>query len=399
MEHIIFHVDVNSAYLSWEAVHRLTVLGEAVDLRNIPSAIGGSQKARRGIILAKSGPAKKYGVKTAETILDARRKCPNLVIVPPRHDLYAAYSKNFMEILTNYSPVMEKYSIDEAFLDMSQTCALFGSPDKAAETIKNKIKEELHFTVNIGISSNKLLAKMASDFKKPDLIHTLWPDEIQEKMWPLPVSELYFVGGATVKKLNNLGIHTIADLALSDGEMLRSHLGKHGTMIHAYANGTDSSPVTAVPGEIKGYSNALTIDHDVTSPKEARQILLSLCETVSSRLRSDHVKTAAVGVIIKNCFLSQGSHQRTLLSPTDVSLELYGHVCELFDEYWDGTPIRLLGVAAGKITHESHQQLDLFHMDQYTRQGELEKAVDDIRSKYGDHAIMRASFLHDKSHH
>lgn len=216
MKNIIFHVDVNSAFLSWEATYRLHHKGGTLDIRTVPSAVGGDMSMRHGIILAKSIPAKKYRITTGETILEAKRKCPNLLLVPPNYGMYEQCSKAFMEILKEYSDNVEQYSIDEAFVDMSETCHLFGSPVETANQIKDRVRNELGFTVNIGISSNKLLAKMASDFEKPDKVHTLYPEEMEEKMWSLPVSDLFFVGRATTKKLLNLGIMTIGELAKTD---------------------------------------------------------------------------------------------------------------------------------------------------------------------------------------
>ena len=197
---IVFHIDVNSAFLSWEAVNRAKK-GMEPDLRTIPSAIGGDMAKRHGVILAKSIPAKQYNVRTGESIMEARKKCPNLLIISPNHKLYKKYSNAFMDILREYTPDVEQFSIDEAFMDMTGTQLLFGEPIAAANQIKDRIKKELGFTVNVGISSNKLLAKMASDFQKPDLVHTLFPDEIRTKMWGLPVSDLFFVGRVTTKKL------------------------------------------------------------------------------------------------------------------------------------------------------------------------------------------------------
>lgn len=399
MEPIIFHIDVNSAFLSWEAVYRLKHRMEKVDLRTIPSAVGGDKQKRHGIILAKSEPAKRYGVKTAETLSDAMKKCPGLVIVPPRYDLYEKCSKAFINILKDYSPKIEQYSIDEVFMDMTSSRSLFGSPVVAANVIKARIREELGFTVNIGVAHNKLLAKMASDFQKPDRVHTLFEWEIPSKMWPLPVNDLFFVGRATTKKLKNLGIYTIGDLACSDLSIIKSHLGKHGELIHNYANGIDASPVTRESPANKGYGNSLTIDHDVTDAAEAKKILLSLCETVCSRLRKDEVLITVTSVSIKNCYLAGASHQKTLLSPTNVVTELHRHVCSLFDELWDGSPIRQLGVHTSHVTKEGNQQLNLFDMDMFIRQSSLEKAIDQIREKYGEDSVLRASFVHgDVSH-
>lgn len=394
MESIIFHIDVNNAFLSWEALYRLRKLGESLDLRTIPSAIGGDKESRHGIILAKSMPARAYGVKTAETLGDARKKCPDLLIVPPHMHIYKEFSQKLMSLLYEYSPIVEKYSIDEAFVDMTGTGAdIENHPVSVAEKLRQTISDSLGFTVNIGVSSNKLLAKMASDFEKPDKVHSLFPNEIQKKMWPLPVGELFFVGRATRAKLYNLGIRTIGELAASDRNIIISHLGKHGALIHDYANGIDFTPVAAEAADSKGYGNSTTISHDVTDAEEAKKYLLSLCESVGSRLRKDHVMAGVVAVTVKAFDFSRGSHQCTLNSPTNVTSELYAHACQLFDEYWDGSPIRLIGVSTSKITKETMRQLNLLEQDKYIRQGKLENAIDDIRKKFGNDAVMRASFL------
>lgn len=281
MDKIIFHIDVNSAFLSWEAVYRLAHKGGREDLRKIASAVGGDMALRHGIILAKSIPAKKYGIKTGETILEAKRKCPPLVLVPPNYNLYEQCSAAFMEILREYSDTVEQYSIDEAFIDMSASCHLFGTPEETAEKIKNRIREELGFTVNIGISSNKLLAKMASDFQKPDRMHTLYPEEIKAKMWPLPVSELFFVGRATTGKLFSMGIRTIGELAAADPAWLKSVLKKQGEIIWGFANGIDLSEVLEQPAPNKGYGNSTTTPYDVTDMETAEKVLLALSETVA----------------------------------------------------------------------------------------------------------------------
>lgn len=393
-ERIIFHIDVNSAFLSWEAVYRLKYLNDTVDLREIPSAVSGNKNERHGIILAKSIPAKKYNVRTAEAIGDALKKCPELVLVAPRYKLYEQCSNAFMDILREYSDIVEPYSIDEAFVDMTGTCHLFGTPITVANAIKDRIRNELGFTVNVGISSTKLLAKMASDFKKPDLVHTLFPDEIAAKMWPLPVSELIFIGRSTAKKLIDLGIRTIYDLAHTDLAILQSHFGKISEFMLSYANGIDPSPVHAVSIDNKGYGNSVTIPHDVTDAAEAKLILLSLCETVGSRLRKDNTRIKVIAVSVRDCFLSTARHQKTLSSATDITTELYIHVCELFDEIWNGkTPIRQLGVHTSCTDNDSSRQFSMFDSYDYTRQGKFEKTVDDIRNRFGLNSVMRASLL------
>lgn len=390
MERIIFHVDVNNAFLSWEAIYRLQKLGETLDLRNIPSAIGGDKKSRHGIIVAKSTPAKKYGVKTAETLGEALRKCPNLTIVPPRHDVYKEYSQKLMALLRQYSSQLEQFSIDEAFVDMTDSIPdAYENPLAFAEFLRQTVYDTLGFTVNIGVSSNKVLAKMASDFEKPNRVHSLFPHEIPSKMWRLPVRDLFLVGNATANKLYNLGIRTIGELAAADRNILCSHLGKHGALIHDYANGIDDSPVQAEAVDSKGYGNSTTISHDVTNAGEAKQILLSLCESVSQRLQKDKMRAGVVAVSIKDASFHKTSHQCTLDVATDDKNVLYEKVCILFDECWDGSPIRLLGVSTSKVTRETIQQLNIFDHIQNEKQQKLDAALKEIRTRFGDDAVFR----------
>ena len=386
-------MDVNSAFLSWEAVYRLTHLGGTLDLRTIPSAVGGDMAKRRGIILAKSLPAKKYGVRTGESIVEAKRKCPGLTLVSPHYGLYERASSALMEILREYSPRVEQFSIDEAFLDMTGTERLFGAPQRAAEALKNRIRDTLGFTVNIGVSSNKLLAKMASDFEKPDKVHELFPEEIPEKMWPMPVRDLFFVGQATEKKLEKLGILTIGQLANTDVKILRAHLKKHGEVIWEFANGQDVSLVETEPAENKGYGNSTTIAFDVTDRETAGLVLLSLAETVAARLRKHGKKAELVSVSIKNNELHTVSHQTVLTAPSDITDEIYGAACRLFDELWDGSPIRHLGIHTGRLKEGQGRQLNIFDRTDYEKLEKLDAALDAIRNRHGKDAIIRASFL------
>lgn len=432
-QRIIFHVDVNSAFLSWEATYRVKVLGEALDLRTIPSAVGGDIKERRGVILAKSIPAKAYSVQTGEPIVAALRKCPQLTLVKPNFERYVKYSKAFIAILKEYSPIVEQYSIDEAFVDMTGTEGLYGDFYDIAHLIKDRIYKELGFTVNIGISSNKLLAKMASDFKKPNLVHTLFPDEIEKKMWPLPVRELFFVGRAAERKLNLLGIKTIGQLAKADLKLLRQHLNKQGEVIYKYANGIDESKVASVSVPNKGYGNSMTIPYDVDSIERAKLVILSLCETVGMRLREDKVKASCVAVSLVNTYFEHSSHQRTLLSATDVTEELYKEACEVFNELWDHkSSIRQIGVHTTKLVDTDTYQYNLFDLDPQLGQNlgkvtnpskakvpikkqsklqeeqcqtkhdkcqKLDQAIDQIRQKFGDNAIQRAAFVGGRLNH
>ena len=400
MDKIIFHIDVNSAFLSWEAVYRLHILGEKLDLREIPSAVGGDVKKRHGIILARSMPAKKYGVRTGDTIADALKLCPQLVTVPPHYDLYETSSMAFMEILKEFSPVVEQYSVDEAYCDMTGTVGLYGSAVVAANLMKDRIYSELGFTVNIGISSNKLLAKMASDFKKPNLVHTLFPEEVEKKLWKLPVSELFYVGHATKKKLHALGIYTIGELAKTDLNILRAHFKKYGEVIYAFANGVDVSVVSDEVPANKGYGNSTTIAFDVDRAEVAKMVLLSLSEKVCSRLRADCVMATVIAVSIVDFEFHHASHQMTLFSATNTTNEVHRAACRLFDELWDGTPIRHLGVHTSKVVSgDSLRQLNLFDMNRYEKLSKLDAVVDVVRERFGDDSIMRAIFLNNNVYH
>lgn len=400
MERVIFHIDVNSAFLSWEAVYRLHVLGDDQDLRTIPSAVAGDVKKRHGIILARSIPAKVYGVRTGDMISDATKLCPNLKLVPPHYDLYEKSSKAFMKILREFSPCVEQYSIDEAFCDMSETVALYGTPVVAANLIRERIKNELGFTVNIGVSNNKLLAKMASDFTKPDRVHTLFPEEVEKKMWPLPVGDLFFVGRATKKRLKYLGITTIGELAKTDVSILKAHFKKHGELIHEFANGIDVSLVSNKSVANKGYGNSTTIAFDVEDALTAKLVLLGLAETVTTRLRDDNMVARVVAVEIVDNEFRRCSHQMTLYSATNGTSEIYQAACKLFDNLWDQSPIRHLGIHTSKVEEDSGmRQLNLFDMEKNEKLAKLDKAIDSIRGRYGADAVMRASFVGSDIYH
>ena len=391
MAKLIFHVDVNSAYLSWEATRRVKN-GEA-DLRLIPSAVGGDREKRTGVILAKSVPAKAYGVKTGEPVGMALKKCPSLVLVRPDFRLYEEMSEAFMNVCRKYAPVVEKFSIDECFLDMSDTERIYPDPVALAHRIKDEIKTTLGFTVNIGIGENKLTAKMAGDFEKPDKVHTLFSREIQSKLWPLPVSYLYMVGSATAAKLGKMHIRTIGDLAQIDEAVLCTLMGeKMGIQLHRYAHGVDDAPVLEMPREVKGYSNSTTLEADVTDRDTALRILLALTDSVASRMRADGGKTGSVAVTLRSAAFLDKSHQKKLPQPTDITGELFDMVETIFDELWDRrTPMRLLGVALGQISWEDDPQLSFFEDEERDKARKLDRVVDDIRGKFGSGAIMRGS--------
>lgn len=391
MTPLIFHVDVNSAFLSWEAARRVAN-GEA-DIRLIPSAIGGDREKRTGVVLAKSIPAKKYGIKTGEPIAMALRKCPDLFLAKPDFRLYEQCSKAFMDICREYAPVVEKYSIDECFLDMTGTSWLYPDAVAIAHTIKDRIRDELGFTVNVGIGDCKLLAKMPSDFEKPDKVHTLFRSQIPQKMWPLPVRDLFTVGAATAGKLEKARIRTIGELANSDLAYIQRITGvKMGQQIYNFANGIDPSPVLSAPEEAKGYSISTTLEEDVITQQQAHGVLLALTDSVTARMRADGVKACCVAVSIRSNDFKTRSHQRKLMDPTDISREVYQISRQLFGELWDGhTPLRLLGISLTELTREEQPQLSLFPDEGREKARRLDKAYDAINSRFGASAIMRGS--------
>ena len=312
---LIFHIDVNSAFLSWESARRVA-MGEQ-DLRLIPSAIGGDREKRTGVILAKSIPANKFGVTTGEQVAMALRKCPELVLARPDFQLYRKNSAAFTEICRKYAPVVEKFSIDECFLDMTGTGRIYPDPVALACQIKDEIRDTLGFTVNVGIGQSKLTAKMASDFEKPDRVHTLFDSEIPEKLWKLPVGDLYSVGKVTAQKLENAHIRTVGDLARADLKQIQRIVGvKAGIQIHEYARGIDDSPVRAEREDAKGYSISTTLAEDVVTADEAQRILQRLSDSVACRMRADGAKAYCVSVTIRGNDFRDHSHQKQLENAT-----------------------------------------------------------------------------------
>ncbi|MCB8818902.1 DNA polymerase Y family protein [Desulfosporosinus shakirovi] len=391
-QRIIFHIDVNSAYLSWEAVHRLQH-GEPLDLRTVPSVVGGDPVTRHGIVLTKSIPAKKFDIKTGESIFSASAKCPDLIIVRPNYSLYMQCSKAFGDILREYSPLIEQYSIDEYFVDFSNMSLLYKDPVETAYMIKDRIKNELGFTVNIGISTNKILAKMASELKKPDKVHTIFPDEISSKMWVLPIEELFMVGRATAKKLRSRAINTIGDLAHYDPKIIKLFLKSHGMLVWNYANGIEGSPVRENRRPmIKGIGNSTTIAFDVEDKGTAHLVLMSLTETVATRLRQAGYCARLVSVSLRTNEFYNCSHQRKIFSAIDCTDAIHEVACELFDELWKGEPVRHLGVRVSELCQNDFHQLTLFEKD-YVKQRTMDKVVDSIRERYGNGSVFRSSFL------
>ena len=394
---LIFHVDVNSAFLSWEAARRVKN-GES-DLREIPSCIGGDPESRRGVVLAKSIPAKKYMVKTGEPLSAALRKCPGLVIAKPDFKLYTRCSKAFKDICRSYAPVVEEFSIDECFMDMTGTEHMYPDPIALANELKDRIREELGFTVNVGIGRNKLCAKMAIDFEKPDKVHTLFPEEVERKMWPLPVGDLLFIGGSSAARLREAHIQTIGELAHADPDVLKKLLGeKMSVQAHSFSNGIDNSPVREQPEEAKGYSNSVTLEEDVTDLEAADAILLALADSVSAHMRSDGAKAGNVAVTIRYLDFKNRSHQKKLDRTIDTTREVYDTARALLRELWkDKRALRLIGISlTGLARGEEHEQISLFEDPKdpnREKSAKKDKTVDALRSKYGADIIQRGSVL------
>lgn len=365
------------------------------DLREIPSCVGGDPKSRRGIVVAKSIPAKKYGVTTGEPVSMALRKCPELVCVPGDFALFETCSRAFKKICASYAPVMESFSIDEVFLDMSGTQKIYPDPVKLACEIKDRIREELGFTVNIGIGTNKLLAKMASDFEKPDKVHTLFPAEIPTKMWPLPVRDLLFLGKASEQKLIKAGIKTIGEMARYPETEIQRLLGeKTGHQLYEYANGRDDSPVRGEREEAKGYSAETTTEEDIVTYEQAFSLLLAQCDVVAARMRKDGKKCSCVSVTYRMLDFRTRSHQKKLGNPTDVTEEIFVQVKNLLYECWQCQPLRLIGVALTDLTSDDFRQMSLFeNTENHEKQKKVDGVVDDIRKRFGNGMIVRGSTM------
>ena len=398
---IIFHIDVNSAYLSWSAVEQLKN-GAETDLREIPAIIGGDQQSRHGVVLAKSVPAKKYGIRTGEPVANAFRKCPNLVSIPPDHKMYSRYSHALMDFLKTYTPDIEQVSVDECYMDFTGIANRFVSPVEGAMEIKNEVYRRFGFTVNVGISSNKLLAKMASDFEKPNKVHTLFPEEIQVKMWPLPIGELYMAGRSSVAALEKLEVRTIGDLAQMDVRLVELHLKSHGRKLWEFSNGIDASQVESERAEAKGIGNSTTLAQDVVTEEEASRVLFRLAESVGSRLRKAGQRAGMLSVEIKYYNFETCSHQKQLFQDTNSDRVIHNVAMELFRELWNGEPIRLLGIRSSKLSEEGEpQQLSIFDIQPQQKkrklltrkQEQLDKALDQIRKRYGESSVVRGSSL------
>jgi DNA polymerase-4 len=417
-ENIIFHIDVNSAFLSWSAVKKLRDEPGSIDLRTIPSAVGGDVKSRHGIITAKSIPAKKYGIVTGEPVVKALQKCPKLVLVESDFNTYREYSRAFIEIISKYSPIVEQVSVDEAYLDLSGTRKVFRDsetvelpfPLNVAMMIKNEVRDTLGFTVNVGISCNKLLAKMASDFTKPDRIHTLFPEEVPAKMWPLPIGDLYGCGSSTASRLISIGIRTIGDAAKADPQMLASFLGENGgAYIYRSANGIGSTVVSGTYEDAKSYSNETTLRSDLnadTYDKDIIPVLKMLSASVSRRLKRDHVFGKTVTVSVKTGNFKRHSCQMQLDNSINDEVKLFEAAKRLSDKlllgdeglFTKGEVVRLVGVGVTKLDDGSYRQLNLFDdfvnqapsapLD-FERQKKLDKMSEELNNRFGKNTVVK----------
>ncbi len=389
----IFHIDVNSAFLSWEASKRIS-LGDTFDLRTVPSAVAGSEKDRRGIILAKSTPAKKYKIHTGETVRSALEKCPSLIVVKPDYMTYRWYSNKMFELLCDFSDKIERYSIDECFLDYTGMENIYGDKLNGARLISDRIKRDLGFTVNIGIGSNKILAKMAGELEKPDKIITLYPEDIAEKMWPLPVNELFMCGRRSVSKLNSLGIYTIGDLANFDIKILRFHFKSFADVLYNNANGIGSDLVGGFEQvrEIKSMGNSSTLPYDVKAKDDAYTMLLSLSEVVSARLRDHGVLAGELAVTLKTKDFKVYSHIKKLDENIDCTNAVFYYACKIFDEMWSGEPLRQIGIRAERLSCEKYIQMSLFGKD-WDKSRKADFAADKVRLRFGNDSMLRTALL------
>ena len=387
------HIDVNNAFLSWTAVLYLKQ-GMKVDIRNTYAVIGGDEKARHGIVLAKSMPAKKRGVVTAETLFSAKKKCPNLKVYPPNYNFYKKMSDSMLNLIRKYSPDIEQMSIDECFLDYTPVKHLYGDEVEFAYKLKKEIYDTLGFTVNVGIGNNKLCAKMASDFSKPYHVHTLFDYEVEKKMWPLKVDDLFGIGKKTAIKLHNLNINTIYDLAHTDRNYLYKYFKNQASDMIDAANGKGSDMVVSEESVPKGIGNETTLNHNISNREELEPYLLALSENVAIRLRKQKKYASVVVVTLKDKFFKRMSHQKKLVNATNLTEEIYKTACEILGEMNVEDGIRLIGVRLDKLSDTSLHQVSLFEDLKVREDGNsLEKTVDELKEKYGFKIIKKASLI------
>ena len=393
MNRIILHVDVNNAFLSWTAVWMLNN-GYKKDIRERYAIIGGDETERRGIVLAKSNPCKKKGVITAEPIYSARRKCPYLEVYKPNFEIYRYFSDKMYEYLCTYTDVIERYSIDECFLDYTNSVNLFGDPVKIAYKIKDDIYNMFGFTVNVGVGNNKLLAKMASDFEKPNKVHTLFSNEIVEKMHPLPVEDLFMIGKATSKKLSEMNIKTIGELAMFPLENLNKRFKSMGKMIHDYANGIDNSPVYYEREMVKSISSSTVLPYNYRDINMIYNVIRKLSSDIGKKLRNNKLYADTIGIWFKYNYFDKISRQEKLDVSIATDEEIYNNSIKIFNDIWnheDG--IRSICVFVSGLSSERKKQLSIFDIDidDNDSSDKLQGVIDDIKNKYGDDIIKFAN--------
>ncbi len=394
---IIFLVDMNAFFISCETSRNPSLKGR-------PAAVAGDPKYRSGIILAANYEARKFGVKTTMLIHEAKRLCPGIIIVPPDHEFYRKKSREVMDILSGYTPVIEQNSIDEAWLDLTGCTSLFGEPVEIAEKIMNEIHDKLGLWCSIGISENKFLAKMASEFKKPMGITEIWVEDVKEKIWPLPIRQMYGIGGKTEEKLNSMGIYKIGDLANSNRKMLVKVFGKYGDELYRLANGIDLSPVCQQPHRSnKSISRSTTLPRDIVDIESAKTVLLELAEEVGAEVRRCGYKGRTVSITIKYGNFHTITRQKSI-QPTCLTKDIYKTGVSILEENWDARrPVRLLGIGISNFDEGYAQQLTLMDFikesDELDRQKEerLETAIDEIRNRFGVDKIKRARMIETDS--
>lgn len=391
-ERIIFHIDVNNAFLSWTAVQLLEE-GYNIDIRTIPAIIAGDESKRHGIVLAKSPIAKKYGIVTAETIYQAKMKCPNLKIFSPNHEIYQRKSKQLMNYLKTFTPIMEQFSIDECFLDMTGTKYLYTNHLELAYKIKDEIKEKFGFTVNVGIGNNKLCAKMASDFEKPDKVHTLLKSEIKEKLWPLPVNDLFMCGKKTSIELNKMNIYTIKDLAEYDFQKLEKKFKSQAKYLKQAAWGIDKSKVEERKDKRQSISTTRTLPHDEENKEKLKEVLFVQTEDVCRQLREQNLYASTIAIIYKDKYFKSTTVQEQLENATDNTKEILKKINSLFEKSYNNMPVRLIGVRLANLTKFKNTQVSIFdtEIDNDSKEESIQKTVDKINKKFGSSLIMPAS--------
>lgn len=392
MRRTILHIDLNNFYASCECLYNPSLWGK-------PVAVCGDAEARHGIVLAKNYPAKAFGVKTGDVIWEARQKCPGLIVLPADFRKYLRFSRLAKAICADYTDQIESFGVDECWIDVSASTALFGSGPVIADTIRRRMREEIGITASVGVSWNKIFAKLGSDMKKPDATTVITEDNFRELVWPLPVGELLYVGRSTRKKLQNRAILTIGDLAQRDVHSLRLLLGVWGETLHTFANGLDSSPVRQVGEEsvIKSVGNSTTAVRDLLNIEDVKMLVYVLSESVAARLRRHGLKCKTVAISVRDNELFHFDRQAKLTVPTYVSGDIATKAIEIFvaNYCWD-KPIRSLGVrGADLVTAAGHVQLDLFDRDK-TAAEMLEKSIDSIRKRYGAYSVQRCSMLQDR---